>query len=452
MTNILALRREDLSKKGEQRAAISPELARELVASGHQLLVQSGRHPQSGEVKRIFPDEEYAAAGALITEDLSPARVVFGLKEIETAKLMPAKAYYFFSHTHKGQLKNRGMLHSLCEKGCTLIDYELMADERGQRVLTAFTYFAGYAGMTDSLWALGQRLLAKGITNPFTAIPQAIEKADLQAVKDLIAGVGRDIAQKGTPEALPPVICCFLGAGKTSTGAQSMYQLLNPQHISLEELPHIYQHGSRKKVYQLVLDIPEMYRFRAESSYRGAGLSRAEVFELYLREPQHFESNMDQVFPWCTLLMNCILWSPAYPRLISRADAARWYAQADCLQVIGDITCDPEGAIEFSQETWIDQPVFVYDPHTQSMHFGFEGDGIAVMAVTNLPCEFSADASRQFASELRPYMQRIAGANYEAEAAESAGLPPEVLEATILWKGKFTEKYAYMQQFIEQSP
>ena len=44
----------------------------------------------------------------------------------------------------------------MMELGCTLIDYEKIADENGKR-LVFFGKFAGLAGMVDTLWIFGQR-------------------------------------------------------------------------------------------------------------------------------------------------------------------------------------------------------------------------------------------------------------------------------------------------------
>ena len=116
--------------------------------------------------------------------------------------------------------------------------------------------------------------------------------------------------------------------------------------------------------------------------------------------------------------------------------------------VIGDITCDPNGSIEFSKETWIDNPVYIYNPITEIEKSSFDGEGIAVMAVTNLPCEFSADASREFNEDLSPYLIPIISAKYNTALSES-GLPDEIKRAVILWNGQFTKKYKYMREFVE---
>jgi alpha-aminoadipic semialdehyde synthase len=449
MRNKIGIRREDLSKKGEKRVAITPSLAASVLLPEHTVLIQPAVHPETGELKRAFSDESYAAAGAQITEDISGARIIFGLKEVEVSRILPEKVYYIFSHTHKSQPKNREMLRAMAGQKTTLIDYELIADSKDHRLLTAFTYFAGYAGMIDSMWALGQRLKREGISHPFAAIPQSIEKEDLGRIEELVRQVGIEIKTKGLPVALPPLITCFLGNGKTSHGAQQIYNLLPAERIQAEDLPAVFQAGDRNKVYQLVLDIPDMYRLKKDSPYAGQVFSFADFFRLYLQEPNHFESDLARIFPWCTMMMNCIIWAPEYPRLLNRAATREWYAGAQTLRVIGDITCDPEGAIQFSRETWIDDPVFTYDPETQTSEKGFLSGGITVMAVTNLPCEFSADASAGFSKNLEQILPDIVSADYEADSPAESGLPASVQHAVILWKGELAERYRYLDSYLQ---
>ena len=100
MSNTIGIRREDLDKKGERRVAITPQLAVRIRLAKHTLLIQPARHPETGEVKRAIPDEEYAAVGAEITEDISGARLILGLKEVDIDHILPEKAYLIFSHTH----------------------------------------------------------------------------------------------------------------------------------------------------------------------------------------------------------------------------------------------------------------------------------------------------------------------------------------------------------------
>ena len=189
MKNIIGIMREGISKRGEKRVAITPKYAKEIVLLGHKLIVQPARHPETSEIKRAFADKEYRIAGAEISENISSAKLIFALKEIHVNRLLPNKAYYTFSHTHKGQIKNRTMLKRLVELDATLIDYELITDEKNNRKITAFTYNAGYAGMVDTFWTLGKRLNLAGIPNAFDLVPQAVEGQDLISVKNILVKV-----------------------------------------------------------------------------------------------------------------------------------------------------------------------------------------------------------------------------------------------------------------------
>ena len=449
--NVIAVRREDLDKRGEQRVALTPEQARTITGAAHTLLVQPRKNPVTGEIKRAFPDKEFENAGAQITEDIGEADLIFGLKEVKIDHILPERTYLMFSHTHKGQTKNRKLLSALIEKKATLIDFELITNKQGDRLVTAFTYFAGYAGMIDSLWAFGQRMKIAGVDHPFNNIPQSIEIGDLNLIKGMVIAAGELISEQGTPPELPPFVTVVLGTGKTSLGATDIYDLLPVREIALKDLETVFAEGDRHFVYKLVLEIDQMFRLKPNAEISEAVYRlwpTTEKIDLYFKNPQFFESNLDQILPWTTVLMNCILWSPEFPRTLSKKLMEELWLSSPSLQVIGDITCDPNGSIEFSQETWIDEPVFIYDPITRLSVSGMEGNGVAVMAVTNLPCEFSVDASRQFSQDLSPLLHDLIVADYSAEEVDGSGLPKSIAGATILWKGRLTADFGYMEEFL----
>lgn len=450
MKNIVGLLREGKSKRGEKRTAITPDAAKIITGWGHKLIVQSRYHPETHEEKRAFKDSEYRKTGAVINEDLSPADVIFGLKEIFHTRILPDKAYYFFSHTHKGQIKNRSMLKKLVDLNATVIDYELVSDEKNERLITAFTYNAGYAGMVDSLWTLGKRLKLLGIPNAFEAIPQAVEGQDLLTVKTIIKKVALRIEKEGTPKQIPPIIICFLGRGKTAFGAREIFNLLPHQNVSVNELSAVFNSGNRRKIYALQLGTEDIYRLKNKLNFKQGEFEKLQKRgkrNFYLEHPEYFESNLDKILPYVSVIMNCVTWSYNYPRSVTKEMIKKIWQSSPSLKVIGDITCDPNGSIEFSRETWIDDPVYIYDPITEKSTNGFEGKGLAVMAVTNLPCEFSADASTQFSYDLMPYLKQIVRANYKGTLNES-NLPEEIKRAVILWRGKFTARYSYMKKYL----
>ncbi len=453
MKNIIGIRREDLSKKGEQRVPITPGFVSEIVAKGHSVLVQPAMHPKTHELKRAFRDVQFTQAGAHVQENISEAKLIVGLKEIAIESIFPDKAYCCFSHTHKGQKKNREMLQAFYNQRSTLIDYELVTDANGQRTVTAFTYYAGYAGMIDTLWATAQRLHLKGQDHPFAAIPQAFRYDDLDEFKRLLAEIGEDIQEEGTPAELPPFISIVLGDGKTSKGAQEIFNILPVKQIRPEEIEAAYNSGNRKQVYQCVMHIGDMFRPKV-----GTAVSRADWDKMdmearsvaYLTTPMDFESTLASYLPFATIVLNCIVWSPKYQRVVTKAMVRDLWFQGHHLEVIGDISCDPNGGVEFSMETWIDNPVFVYHPLTEESTLGMTGEGVAVMAVTNLPCEFSKDSSEQFARDLAHLLPSLVDANFEGSLEES-GLDDELKRGVILWKGQFTEKYAYMMEYLPEA-
>ena len=93
-------------------------------------------------------------------------------------------------------------------------------------------------------------------------------------------------------------------------------------------------------------------------------------------------------------------------------------------------------------------PVYVYDPFTGAAPMGFEGDGIAVMAVGNLPTELPIDASISFSRAFERFVPALAAVDLGADF-ERAELPPEIRRAVILWRGEFTPDFEYMKAFVD---
>jgi alpha-aminoadipic semialdehyde synthase len=94
MSNRIAIRRED-KNRWERRVPLTPIHVGPLNQQHNlRFLVQPS-------AIRSYPDAAYAAAGATVKEDLSPAQVVLAIKEIPPELLQPGQTYLFFSHTIK---------------------------------------------------------------------------------------------------------------------------------------------------------------------------------------------------------------------------------------------------------------------------------------------------------------------------------------------------------------
>ncbi|WP_373396041.1 hypothetical protein V8V91_15650 [Algoriphagus halophilus] len=95
-------------------------------------------------------------AGCQVVDDLSDCDVVFGVKEVPIDQLIPGKTFFFFSHTIKKQPYNRALLKAVLDKNIRLLDYEVLKDESGKRVV-AFGRWAGIVGAYNALWTYGQK-------------------------------------------------------------------------------------------------------------------------------------------------------------------------------------------------------------------------------------------------------------------------------------------------------
>lgn len=135
----------EVYNKWERRSPLCPQHVRDLVQQGEGLAL-----PTSGEGlllmtplsrgwgcrvtgyrvlvqpsdRRIFTNDEFREAGAIITDDLGEASVILGVKQVPVESLLPDRTYLFFSHVIKAQPENMALLDAVLAKRIRLIDYE----------------------------------------------------------------------------------------------------------------------------------------------------------------------------------------------------------------------------------------------------------------------------------------------------------------------------------------
>jgi len=420
----------------ERRVAITPEHVRKLIQNeGIEVAVEPS-------AKRIFSDDEFKNAGAVLTSDLSAAPVIFGVKEMPNAFFEYQKTYIFFSHVIKGQPYNMPMLKAMMEKKCNLIEYEKITDDAGKRLIF-FGRFAGLAGMINSLWSLGQRLAVQGIENPFSILKQSHLYHSLEEAKSAISNVGEEIKKNGLPKELCPLTIGFTGYGNVSKGAQEIIDLLPVIEISPEELLNLTDPNvlNNKVVYKIVFK-------ESDISLPKDADTRFEL-QHYYNHPEAYKNAFEKFVPHLSILMNCMYWDIKYPRIVTKDFLAELYAKGEMkLKVIGDITCDPNGSIECTHiGTEIEDPVFVYNAQTRKPKMGFKGDGILIMSVDILPSELPRDSSIAFGDALFEYIKPIAKADYN-QPYELLDLPGPIKRALILHNGELTPDYQYIKKFL----
>jgi len=437
MKHLIAIRHED---KGpwEKRTPLIPVDVREIVQN-HPLEIWV--QPSS---VRIFPDEDYLREGAKVEEDLAPCPMILAIKEIPLHFFEKEKVYLFFSHTTKGQPHNMAMLKRMVDFKCTLIDYEKIVNEKGQRLLF-FGKQAGQAGMIDTLWALGQRLDYEGKKSPFSSIKQAYLYQSLVEAEVEIDKAGKYIQKYGLDLSLVPLVCGFTGYGHVSQGAQEILDLLPSEEMSPEEIHSLFEKKqySAKKVYKVV--------FKEEHMVKPISLNQKFDLQDYYKNPQKYHSVFESYLPFLTVLVNCIYWAPEYPRFVTKKNLKHLYElnNEPALRVIGDISCDIDGSIECTvKATSPENPVFVYDPIKDEIRDGVEGRGPVIMSIDNLPAEIPLESSIFFSRAIKPMVPILARANFSGDF-EQCQLPLAIKRAVILYKGKFTPDYEYMKNFIK---
>lgn len=435
MKNLIGIRHEDKYVM-ERRVPLIPGHVKNLIRNqGLEVKVQKSP-------KRIFTDDEFKAAGAELVDDLSGVPVVFGVKEMPVDFFEEGKTYVFFSHVIKGQPYNMPMLKRMMELNCNLIDYEKVTDELGRRLIF-FGRFAGLAGMINSLWSLGKRYEYFGIKTPFLKIKQSHTYNSLDEAKAVISQVGFEIAKKGLPSEINPLVIGFTGYGNVSNGAQEIAGLLPIKEISPAELLTLKESENlpNNVVYKVVFKEEDLSKPKDENM----------EFDLqdYYTHPEKYKDQFEQYIEHITVLMNCMYWDERYPRIITKDFLQKLYGKGNPkLTVIGDVTCDPDGSVECTfKGTEIEDPVFVYNPETRKHTMGFEGKGILDMAVDILPSELPRESSIAFSDALHKYVKSIAEAGFN-KSYNDLNLPNPVKRALILHQGKLTNDYKYIADYL----
>lgn len=437
MKRCIGIREEDKYPL-ERRVAIIPRHVRQLIEQhGFTFYVQRS-------AKRIFTDQEYEQAGAILTDNLSACDVIFGVKEIPEQAFEPEKTYVFFAHVIKGQPYNMPMLRRMMELRCNLIDYEKVEDDLGRRLIF-FGRYAGLAGAINTLWSFGMRYRELGIQTPFTNIRQTYTYNSLDEARRDIAQVGIDIIRNGLPSEISPFIIAVTGYGNVSSGVNEILSLLPVKEILPEQIPQIASDKSlpRNVIYKAVFKEIDLVRRKDGGQF---------VLEEYYEKPHLYEDQFQQYIPYLNGIINGMYWDDRYPRIVTKSYLKELFSveKMPRLTVIGDITCDPNGSIECThQGTPIDNPVFVYHPDSESYTYGFKGHGVLVMAVDILPSELPREASEFFSTALKHFVPAIANANF-SKSYDELDLPSPIKKALILHKGQLTSKYQYIENYLKK--
>ncbi len=354
---------------------------------------------------RCYTDKEYEMAGVTISEDMSDCDYLFGIKEVKKEHLIPGKKYLIFSHTKKMQPYNRDLFREMLNKKITLIDYECMEHEDGQRIL-GFGFFAGIVGAHNGMMAFGNR------TGKFQ-LPRVYKQPSFRQLIHGYFGIR-----------LPNIKVVITGSGRVAHGLLEVMNLLGIIEIEPDE--YLSRNFSYPVFTQLKGSL--LYRHKKNGDYHREDFHNDPGSYACLFKP--YAENSD-------LLLNGIYWEPRMPRLFEWEDLLSPQFR---IQTIADITDDKDGSIPCNLgDGTMEQPVYGINKKTREKTAPYEEGSVDIMAVGNLPNELPRDASRYFGEQLIKYV---------LEDLFSEG--SSVIElATIVRSGEITEKFSYLKQYAK---
>lgn len=356
---------------------------------------------------RCYSDEEYEYLDIPLKEDLRECDILLGVKEVDRRTFIPGKTYMFFSHVAKKQSYNREMLREMASSGNTLIDYEYLTTDQGQRVV-AFGRYAGLVGAYNGLRARGIR------TNRFKLKP-AHQCRDLEEM-----WAGLELIQLN-----PGLKILVTGEGRVAHGAVETLQAADITYVTPED------YVSREFEVPVFTNIGPKYYTRHRSG-------REFDFSHFVENPGEYESSFLPFTRVTDILIAGHYWDPRSPVFFT-ADEMR--KQDFRISVIADISCDIAGPIASTlRATTISDPFFGYNPDLETDEPAFARDtNITVMAVDNLPGELPRDASLDFGRQLM--------GNVLHELITGSG-STMLSRATILDNGHLTEHFDYLKDYL----
>lgn len=432
--NRIVIRRED-KNRWERRVPFVPDDIVELVAAGHTIHIQ--RSPS-----RAFVDAAYEAAGAHMVDDTSQADLILGVREVEPDHFKAPTAWMFFSHTHKGQPRNMPMLQGLLDSRGTLIDYELIVDDAGQR-LVFFGEHAGLAGAIEALVALGKRWQLEGITTPLARLEQPYRYTDLSEALAVLENIGAEIEEEGLPADLPPLRIAVLGYGNVGRGVRKILDALPTRWYEPQRYLNLDDDCDRHFVHATVLRERHMVEPIDDRDFQ---------LDDYYDHPENYRPVVNRYLAVSTIVATAYYWDHRYPRFITNRDLRQLAEAGDLqLEVIADINCDIDGSVEATtRSTDPGEPTFNYDPITGEYRDGLRADGIDIMAVDTLSAELSVDASRHFGQALRPFVPALMNADFEASSIAGSGLPDILQRACIAWRGELRPPFSDLETQLDK--
>ncbi len=356
-------------------------------------------------VVRCFTDREYLTAGVEVKEDISDCDIFLGIKEVPVDQLISDKTYLFFSHTKKKQLQNQKLLRAILDKNITLIDYECLEHEDGQRII-GFGFFAGVVGAHNGMMAYGNR-------TGLYKLDRVYKQRSFRELIHTYFGLR-----------LPNVKITITGSGRVAHGILEIMNLMGIHEVEPDD------YLKRRFSYPVYTQLKggELYENKITGKY-----SREE----FHNNPELYSCKFSPYTEQTDILLNGVYWDKNVPRLFEKEDTK---SETFIIQTIADITDDAGGSVPINLgDQTMEDPIYGINRFTHQKTVPYLADSIDIMAVGNLPNELPRDASRYFGEQLIKHV-------LEDLVKNGSRI---INRATIVKNGKLTFSFEYLRDYAE---
>ena len=342
-------------------------------------------------------------------------RTVLMPRPIENARIIQRRCKVTFfnkiacqaklSAVKKKQPYNQKLLMSILQKKITLVDYECLEHEDGQRII-GFGFFAGIVGAHNGMMAYGKR------TGAYT-LERVYKQKSLRELVHTYFGLK-----------LPQIKIAVTGSGRVASGILEVMNLMGVIEVEADEFLE------RQFSYPVYVHLKgsDLYRHKITGKYN------SDDFHLH---PQQYQNTFYPYTKETDILINGVYWDTDIPRLFE------WEHMKENefrIQTIADITDDIDGSIPCNLgDATMQDPVYGVDKFSREKLPPHGAGTVDIMAVGNLPNELPRDASRYFGEQIIKYILEdvVKGAS-------------QILNrATIIDKGALTAQFEYLRDYAE---
>ena len=385
----------------DKRVPLSPNQCRYIIDNFEnvQIFVQS-----SGI--RCFSDEKYIEMGVLVKNDISDCDVLLGVKEVPESSLIPNKMYFYFSHTIKKQDYNRDLLQKMIDLNIQMVDYEALKGSDNKRLL-GFGRYAGIVGTYNSFLTYG---LKSG-------------KYNLKAAHKCECRKEVDLELENIKLSNEKII--LTGKGRVANGSLEILNSANIKEVSKEDfISKVFTEAVFCR-----LDTMD-YNVRKDGS-------PSDKYDFY-NQPEKYKSSFMKYAKHADVFISGHFFGVGSPYLFTREDAK---SDDFNIKVVADISCDIDGPVASTiRPSTIENPIYGYNPITESEDEFIKDGVVAVMAVDNLPCELPKDASEDFGTV---FIDKILPCLLGVDS-------DKIIErATICKDGDLTSEFEYLRDYLE---